>query len=247
MHGNGRRRERDCKKKVGREKKFFAVSKLQHFIMFGSSGSRVLNVINISYLQSRSKRVWVRKPLGSPMAKSKIFRITPKPVIPEDEKAEMKRLFDNYKNSMKSLRQYFFEQSLKQAESGEVAQMKHRLEDQEHERLMEENRLENEKTAMLREERLKIQAEKTQKNVLASLIKKEREAKQHEIQIEDFLTKQMSTPFIQPENIEKAIEDALANPVNFNFALDLDGYVYRGKETSIDMIPEEKRERLNSN
>nr|SVE77308.1 EOG090X0FQ9 [Daphnia lumholtzi]SVE77926.1 EOG090X0FQ9 [Daphnia lumholtzi]SVE78556.1 EOG090X0FQ9 [Daphnia lumholtzi]SVE79184.1 EOG090X0FQ9 [Daphnia lumholtzi] len=215
--------------------------------MFGSSGSRVLNVINISYLQSRSKRVWVRKPLGSPMAKSKIFRITPKPVFPEDEKAEIKRLFDNYKSSMKSIRQYFFEQSLKQAESGEVAQMKHRLEDQEHERLMEENRLENEKTAMLREERLKIQAEKTQQNVLASLIKKEGEAKQHEIQIEDFLTKQMSTPFIQPENIEKAIEDALANPTNFNFALDLDGYVYRGKETTIDAIPEEKRERLNSN
>lgn len=69
--------------------------------------------------------------------------------------------------------------------------MKHRLEDQEHERLMEENRLENEKTAMLREERLKIQAEKTQQNVLASLIKKEGEAKLHEIQIEDFLTKQM--------------------------------------------------------
>ena len=54
-------------------------------------------------------------------------------------------------------------------------------------------------------------------------------------------------PFIQPENIEKAIEEALANPVDVNFAIDLDGYVYRGKETSIDNIPEEKRERLCSN
>nr|SVE76082.1 EOG090X0FQ9 [Daphnia hispanica] len=219
--------------------------------MFGRSSNRVLNIINISYIQSRSKRVWVRKPLGSPMAKSKIFRIAPKPVLPDDEKAEIKRLYDNYKNSMKSIRQYFFEQSLKQAESGEVAQMKHRLEDQEHEQLMEENRVENEKIAMLREERLKIQAEKTQKNVLASLIKKEGETKLHGIQMEAFLAKQMvqdlSTPFIQAEDIEKAIEDALANPVNFNFAIDLDGYVYRGKDTAIDMIPEEKRERLRSN
>ena len=54
-------------------------------------------------------------------------------------------------------------------------------------------------------------------------------------------------PFIQPENMEKAIEEALANPVDVNFAIDLDGYVYRGKETSIDNIPEEKRERLCSN
>nr|SVE73880.1 EOG090X0FQ9 [Daphnia atkinsoni] len=215
--------------------------------MFGRSRTRVLNIINISYIQSRSKRVWVRKPLGSPMAKSKIFRISPKPILPDDENAEIKRLYDNYKNSMKSLRQYFFEQSLKQAESGEVAQMKHRLEAQEHERLMEENRLENEKVSMLREERLKIQAEKTQQYVLASLMKKEGDVKLHDVQMEAFLAKQMSTPFIQAENIEKAIEDALANPVNFNFAIDLDGYVYRGKDTAIDMIPEEKRERLNSN
>nr|SVE75449.1 EOG090X0FQ9 [Daphnia dolichocephala] len=214
--------------------------------MFGRSSGRVFNVINVSYIQSRSKRVWVRKPLGSPMAKSKIFRIAPKPILPDDEKAEIKRLYDNYKNSMKSIRQYFFEQSLKQAESGEVAQMKHRLEEEEHNRLMEENRLENEKTAILREERLKMQAEKTQKDVLASLIKKEKEARLHDIQIEAILAKQMSTPFIKPENIEKAIEEALANPMNFNFAIDLDGYVYRGKDTSIEKIPEDKRERLSS-
>lgn len=89
------------------------------------------------------------------------------------------------------VRQYFFEQSLKQAESGEVAQTKHRLEDQEHEQLMEENRLENEKISMLREERLKIQAEKTQQYVLASLIKKEGDAKLHDVQMEAFLEKQM--------------------------------------------------------
>nr|SVE74503.1 EOG090X0FQ9 [Daphnia barbata] len=214
--------------------------------MYGRSSGRVFNVINVSYIQSRTKRVWVRKPLGSPMAKSKIFRIAPKPILPDDEKAEIKRLYDNYKSSMKSIRQYFFEQSLKQAESGEVAQMKHRLEEEEHSRLMEENHLENEKTAILREERLKMQAEKTQKYVLASLIKKEKEAGLHDIQIEAFLAKQMAIPFIKPENIENAIEEALANPVNFNFAIDLDGYVYRGKETSVEKIPEDKRERLRS-
>nr|CAG4637425.1 EOG090X0FQ9 [Ceriodaphnia reticulata]SVE73252.1 EOG090X0FQ9 [Ceriodaphnia reticulata] len=215
--------------------------------MFSRSGSRLLSLINTTCIQNRGKRVWVRKPLGSPMAKSKLFRIPQKPVLPEDEKAEIKRLYDNYKHQMKSLKHYFFEQSLKQAESGEVAQMKHKTEEEEHVRLMEENRLENEKTAKLREERLKIEAEKTREKVLASLIVKEQENKLYEAQIEAFLQQQKSTPFIQPENIEKAIEEALANPTNLNFAIDLDGYVYRGKETSIDQIPEEKRERLCSN
>jgi hypothetical protein len=49
----------------------------------------------------------VRKPLGSPMAKSKMFRIAPKKFIPADEKAEVKRLYDNYFHQMKSLRQLF--------------------------------------------------------------------------------------------------------------------------------------------
>nr|SVE83961.1 EOG090X0FQ9 [Daphnia pulex] len=215
--------------------------------MFARSSSRIFNVINISCIQSRSARAWVRKPLGSPMAKSKMFRIAPKKFIPADEKAEVKRLYDNYFHQMKSLRQYFFEQSLEQAESGEVAQMKHRLEDEEHIRLMEENRQENEKTAKLREEKLKIQAEKTRENILASLINKEEETRLYEIRIEAFLEKQKATPFIQAENIEKAIEEALANPVDFNFAIDLDGYVYRGRETAIEKIPEEERERLRSN
>ncbi len=38
---------------------------------------------------------------------------------------------------------------------------------------MEENRLENEKTAALREKRLKEEAEKTRSKVLESLLKKE--------------------------------------------------------------------------
>lgn len=68
--------------------------------------------------------------------------------------------------------------------------MKHRSEDEEHIRLMEENRLENEKTAVLREEKLKIKAEKSRENILASLIKKEEESRLHEIQIEAFLEQQ---------------------------------------------------------
>lgn len=72
--------------------------------MLPSNTTRILNVISTTVIQSRSKRIWARKPLGTAMAKSKLFRIPPKPVLPDDEKAEIKRLYDNYKNEMKSLR-----------------------------------------------------------------------------------------------------------------------------------------------
>ena len=73
--------------------------------------------------------------------------------------------------------------------------MKHKYEEEEHIRLMEENRLENEKIAKLREERLKIEAEKTRERVLASLIVKEAETKLFEAEIDSFL-QQQKVPFL---------------------------------------------------
>ena len=48
--------------------------------------------------------MWPRKPLGSPMAKTKLFRIPQKPTFPEDETKEILRLKNIYLTEMKSLR-----------------------------------------------------------------------------------------------------------------------------------------------
>ena len=72
--------------------------------MISTKGISLFNLMNTSYISSRNIKRWVRKPLGSPVAKTKIFRIPVKPNIPDDEKYEIKRLYDNYKNEMKSLR-----------------------------------------------------------------------------------------------------------------------------------------------
>ena len=55
-------------------------------------------------VSKRGKVIWARKPLGSPMAKTKMFKIPVHPVIAEDERAETKRLYDNYRTQIKSLR-----------------------------------------------------------------------------------------------------------------------------------------------
>jgi len=179
------------------------------------------------YVPKRGKRVWPRKPIGGPPAPSKQFRIPVKPIVPQDEQAEHKRLLNNYRSQMKALQQYFYEQSLKQAESGESAQLKLKEEDDEHNRLMEENRIENEKTALLREERLRVEFETTRERVLQSLMKKEKEDALYQEKLLDFIKEQEATPFISKEEVERAIEEALSNPVNFNFAIDFRGNVYR--------------------
>lgn len=46
---------------------------------------------------------WKRKPIWLPTAKSKVFRVPPRPKIPIEEYIELKRLNNNYRTAMKSL------------------------------------------------------------------------------------------------------------------------------------------------
>jgi len=48
------------------------------------------------------------------------------------------------------------------------------------------------------------------------------------------------------DDIEAAIEAALAQPQNLQFALNRAAYVLRGRETNVDNIPEDQRERLSA-
>jgi len=203
------------------------------------SGISISKSLNQIYIPKRGKRVWPRKPIGGPPAPSKLFRIPVKPVVPQDELAEQKRLLNNYRSQMKALQQYFYEQSLKQAESGESAQLKLKEEDDEHSRLMEENRIENEKTALQREERLKAEFETTRERVLQSLMKKEKEEALYQEKLLSFIKEQEATPFISKDEVERAIEEALSNPMNFNFAIDVRGNVYREVEVPNELKRDE--------
>lgn len=46
---------------------------------------------------------WKRKPIWLPTAKSKMYKIPQRPVIPIEDQCELKRLFNNYRTIMKSL------------------------------------------------------------------------------------------------------------------------------------------------
>nr|CAG4641277.1 EOG090X0FQ9 [Eulimnadia texana] len=205
-----------------------------------------LSFPGVSLMAARGVRQWHRKPRGSPPAKSKLFRLPQKKILPEDEVKEMKRLHEKYKSEMKAIRQYFYEEAMKQADTGAAAQAMMKAEEEEHIRLMEENRLENEKTAKLREERLAREMEIDRERAERSLRLKEAEKQRALEEIEVFIREQkaLATTFITRDSIETAILEALANPVDFNFAINKDGFVFRGKKVNIDDIPPEQRERL---
>ena len=49
---------------------------------------------------------------------------------------------------------------------------------------------------------------------------------------------------IEPEQLEKAIETALANPVDYEFAIDLEGNIFRGRTTKSKKIKPEDFEKM---
>ena len=49
---------------------------------------------------------------------------------------------------------------------------------------------------------------------------------------------------IEPHELEKAIETALANPVDYEFAIDHDGNIFRGRTTKAKKIKPEDYEKM---
>lgn len=187
-----------------------------------------------------------RKPRWLPTAKSRLFTIPKRPVIPVEETREIQRLYNNYRTSLRAVRHHLREEYLRTSATSEVALQQAAEEEAEHQRLMEYNRMENERIAALREIRIKKELEDDLARVAAS---KQKLAEQAAIKQEEALriiteTQELVKTFIKRENLEKAIEHALANPVDYNSAIDHEGHIYRGRNTKVQDVPEEDREKL---
>ncbi|KAL3280799.1 hypothetical protein HHI36_004031 [Cryptolaemus montrouzieri] len=174
-----------------------------------------------------------RKPIWKGTAKSKIFRVPPRTVIPQEEADEIKRLYNKYKTEMKTITRFFTskynienqqkdDQDLnkKEFESDLEACMK--LNDEWNAKQKVEREasaaVELEKSIQLAKERRKITEERRQQrlNEAEEIVRRE---------------KVFAKDFISPEMLDAAIEKALANPVDHNFALDLEGNKIVGYET----------------
>ncbi|XP_037038724.1 probable 28S ribosomal protein S26, mitochondrial [Bradysia coprophila] len=174
-----------------------------------------------------------RKPRWLPQAKSKIFRVPERRKQDEDEKAELQRLHNSYKTQVKAVRLYLIEEiKLKKASSTadhvvitpeeEAADMQH---------CIELNNAWNASIAELRNKRLEQQMIERQEVILQQLeLKREREEEERRAAEEVVrLEKERSKTYILREDLDQAIEYALAHPVDYNFALNLNGDIFNGR------------------
>lgn len=183
---------------------------------------------NVNYQSVR----YGRKPRWLPMAKSKMFRIPPRPQVPEDEAAEMHRIHNQYRTQMKSLMKYL------------SANYKTVSEEVDHEVHLKEFEEDFRKCSLLNDEwnaKVKIERDEYFKTKIELEVQQAREILESKILLEEQRMeeleqivreqKELANTFITPENIDKVIEYALNNPIDYNFSIDLDGNVYHGRET----------------
>ncbi|XP_071448960.1 small ribosomal subunit protein mS26 [Hetaerina americana] len=170
---------------------------------------------------------WNRKPIWAPIAKSKLFRIPERKRLPEDEDREIRRLFNIYRTQMKSIRTYL-EKEYQKSEM-DLPEQNTNLEEEEFSQALKVNDLWNKEIEGIRAQRLAKEEEEARNEILERMILSDQEA-QERIKLLDSVVKQekaKSSTFITPEKLDEAIEYALANPVDYNYCIDLEGnYIY---------------------
>ncbi|RVE52583.1 hypothetical protein evm_002702 [Chilo suppressalis] len=185
-----------------------------------------------------------RKPRWLPVAKSKLYRIPKRPEVSEEERLELMRVNNNYKTQMRAIRRFYHEEMIKEKSTRDSAssEMSLRLEADEWERCVIINDKWNAQVAAEREERRKIQLAEMEELALAKMEAKDKELKERLEKAAEEVRRQkaLCETFITPDKLEEAIDYALANPIDYNYAIDLHGKTYLGTTTSTNVLKDEK-------
>lgn len=179
---------------------------------------------------------WRRKPRWLPVARSKMFRVAPRTETPEDEKVELRRLYNNYNTLIKSIRGYFYNQYNVKEEIDTEKHEKQFMED--FETCCKINDEWNAEVRVMREERQKKELDREIEIALAKLDAQTKKKKDAFRAMEDLVKKEIeaSKDFITTENIDIVIEHAINNPIDYNFSIDLQGNIYSGRKTKPETV-----------
>lgn len=173
---------------------------------------------------------WKRKPIWLPTAKTKLFKVPERPKIPLEEYVEIQRLSNNYRTYMKSIKKYFISEfQAKELLTNEEAINKAAEEDFIKCKLINDEW--NIRIAKDRDIRLAKEAEENKISILQKLIRKEERDKKISQQVTEHIKqlKQDASTFITKENLDEVIKEVLENTVNYEYAIDLNGNIYKGK------------------
>lgn len=184
----------------------------------------LINGVSNTFFNYQSVRyLRCRKPIWMPRAKSKMFKVPPRPVIPIEEELELRRLHNNYRTHVRSIRT-FLEINWKEKTEETI----------DHDALQRKFEEDLQRTLLLNKEwteKLKPQREKFNANQLntyldIALKKIDRVRFQRDIKnkkVEELVRKVKadSKYFITQDNINEVLDGIIENKTDHNYALNL--------------------------
>lgn len=176
-----------------------------------------------------------------PVAKTKVFRVPERPTVSLEEQIKLKELFNNYRTAMKSLRVYFSNKTKQLSTGDEVIAELERREEEHHLNCILINEEWNRNIAQVREARVAKEREEAIEKALKEVELSKQEEQKIKAEAQALIRKEMekSKSYITAENIDEAIEKALFDVKDFNFSIDLEGNIYRGRDAKPADKPEE--------
>ncbi|KHJ46636.1 hypothetical protein D918_02952 [Trichuris suis] len=171
------------------------------------------------------------KPPHLPLAKSKLYRVMHIPWQDPEEVKEMLWRRHAYNCAVKSIREYYRE-CLAGMQSESMASASYQDEiAKEFKALLEENDALNEQQADRREAQAAEKRRKMEEEVVAMVDKHVEETlaelAKREKEVLEWIEK--SKNFVTLDNMDEMIEQALESPVDFNYAMDAKGRMFKGK------------------
>ncbi len=174
------------------------------------------------------------------MAPSKVFKLPPIDYTPPEDVEQVLKLRWQYTDRVAAVSLYIKNNENVVSKLEQKSQVNEDLD------LIKLNEEINAKVAQKRKERLekehaeeeikiKAEVEEFQKKAIRQQREMENVIKQETIALENR---------IRLEDLESAIEKALDNPVDYEFAIDNDGHIYHGRYTKSVMVSPEEREKI---
>ena len=180
------------------------------------------------------------------MAKSKEFKLPPEDHFPQAEFDQLYLLKFQHRDRIAAISQVLYEDDVKFSDKGAIAKEESRIEEEEFLRKLKENENVNAKVAKDRTVRLEKEMKEQEQDILRQVDEFEKQKLKEESDLEDFIRSETVAieNRIRLEDLEKAIEKALDNPIDYEYAIDKDGYIYHGRETKSNQVPKEERVKI---
>lgn len=194
------------------------ISNSGYLKLFNGIATSIINFQSVRY-----KRF--RKPLWMGRAKTKMFKVVPRKVIPVEEERELIRLHNNYRTQVRSIRTFLeanWKEKTEETIDHEAVQRKF---EEDLQRTLLLNKEWAEQLRPVRESftenQLKMYLDNALEKIEQKRVKKETQTAKTEELVRQ--VKADAKNFITQDNIDEAIDRALENTVDYNYALSLKG------------------------